>query len=148
MMRYLAAALVFISICNAAHSQQITNNPVATAPTGSAAGGVLLGTYPSAVTVTGMQRVIGTLRSANFNSTADQAIPIISTVTAYELTGVLVTNCSISLTLAAGGLYTATSKGGTVLVLAATTYSALTGATIISSLTVVAAQVPVRRTLS
>jgi hypothetical protein len=129
-------------------AQQVTNNPVAAAPTGSAAGGDLLGTYPSTVTVTGMQRVLGSLRSANFNTTADQPIAIVSTIAAFELTSVLVTNCSTSLTTAAGGFYTAASKGGTVLVLAATTYSALTGSTVISPLTVVAAQVPVRRTLT
>jgi hypothetical protein len=96
----------------------------------------------------GQQRVLGTLRAANFNSTADQAISIAPGITAFQLSSILVTNCSTSLTLAAGGFYTAASKGGTVLVLAATIYTALTGATVLSSLTIVTATLPVRYTLA
>jgi predicted solute-binding protein len=39
---------------------------------------------------------------------------------------IYVTNASTSLTLAAGGIYTATSKGGTAIVAAGQVYSALT----------------------
>lgn len=72
-------------------------------------------------------RVLGSLRGANMNSTADQAITIASGVSKYLVTAMYVTNCSTSLTLAAGGLYTATAKGGTPIVAAVQVYSALTG---------------------
>src|ERR1700677_3350206 len=45
-----------------------------------------------------------------------------------------------------GGFYTAASKGGTVLVLAVTTYTGLTGATVVVNPTIVTATLPVRRT--
>lgn len=74
----------------------------------------------------GTQRVIARLLTANFNSTGDQAISVLSS-TKYFVTNVLVTNCSASLTLAAGGFYPSPSKGGTPIVAAAQVYSALTG---------------------
>lgn len=100
------------------------------------------------VVTPGLQRVLGSLRGANFNSTADQAIAIAPTITAFQLTSIIVTNCSTSLTTAAGGFYTAASKGGTVLVLAITTYTGLTGATVVVNPTIVTATLPVRYTLS
>ena len=101
-----------------------------------AAGGDLGGSYPNPTTP-GRQRVLGSLRGANMNSTADQAIAILSTVTKFTVTAILVTNASTSLTLAAGGIYPAASKGGTALVAAGQLYSALTGATIILPATLV-----------
>jgi len=74
-------------------------------------------------------QMLGRLIGANMNSTADQAIPIsIPTGAKYTVTKILVTNTSASLTLAAGGFYTAASKGGTAIVAAAQVYSALTAA--------------------
>ena len=72
-------------------------------------------------------RVLGKLIGANFNVTTDQAIAINST--RYIVERVMVCAPSISLTTAAGGFYTAASKGGTAIVAAAQAYSALTGAT-------------------
>jgi len=75
--------------------------------------------------------VIGSLKSANFNSTADQAIPIQlpAGFTKYVVTGLVAYNPSTSLTTAAGGLYNATSKpAGGILVAAAQVYTALTAA--------------------
>ena len=69
--------------------------------------------------------LLGKLVAANMNTTADQAIAMASAK--YRLSKVLVTDASTSLTLAAGGLYTAASKGGSAVVIAATVYSALTG---------------------
>lgn len=86
----------------------------------------------------GEQRVIGTLRAANFNSTADQAITIPAQTTAWAPTAIWVTNCSTSMTLAAGGFYPATSKGGTALVAAAQLYSAATSNAIIVNATLAA----------
>lgn len=86
----------------------------------------------------GVQRVLGLLRGASFNSTADQAIAISPSVTAYQITGIVITNCSTSLTLAVGGFYPATSKGGTPVVAATQVYSALTGSTLLLNATVAA----------
>lgn len=77
----------------------------------------------------GLERVIGRLQSANFNSTADQAIPMGFMGTKYIVTKIYVTNASTSLTTAAGGIYTTTAKGGTAVVAAAQTYTALTAST-------------------
>lgn len=77
--------------------------------------------------------LLGILRSANFNTTADQPIPISlpAGLTRYVIDKIDVCNASLSLTLAAGGFYTAASKGGTAVVAAAQLYSALTGATVL-----------------
>lgn len=83
--------------------------------------------------------LIGKLIGANFNVTTDNTIPVtVPTGLKYRLTKVTVKNASISLTTAAGGLYTAASKGGTVVVLAAQAYSALTAATIALDTAIVA----------
>jgi hypothetical protein len=94
--------------------------------------------------ITGMSRVVGTLRGANFNSTADQAIPI--AVSVYQVTGISVTNCSASLTLAVGGFYPTTAKGGTPVVAATQLYSALTSATVLLSSTIAASPLVTRFT--
>lgn len=60
------------------------------------------------------------------NTTSDQTIAMDSNK--YIVDKIIVTNASTSLTLAAGGIYTAASKGGTAVVAAAQVYSALTGA--------------------
>lgn len=70
--------------------------------------------------------VIGKLLGANFNSLADQAIPL-----GYGhaiVTDILITNASLSLTLAAGGFYTGAGKTGVAIVGATQLYAALTGA--------------------
>ena len=72
------------------------------------------------------QRVLATLLNANFNDTGDQPILLPTTLQAFQLTGILVTNASLSLTTAAGGFYPAASKGGTPLVANTQVYSALT----------------------
>jgi hypothetical protein len=72
-------------------------------------------------------RLLGVLHSANFNVTTDQAIAI--TAAKYIIRDIIVTNASVSLTTAAGGLYTAASKGGTAIVAAITTYTALSATT-------------------
>jgi hypothetical protein len=71
--------------------------------------------------------LLGFLKSANMNSTADQTIPILSA--RYNVRRITVNNASTSLTLAAGGFYTAASKGGVNIVTAAQLYSGLTGST-------------------
>lgn len=88
--------------------------------------------------VMGTQRVLGTLRAANFNSTADQAIAIPATTTAWAPTAIWVTNASISLTTVIGGFYPAASKGGTALVAATQTYATATSSSIIVATTLAA----------
>ncbi len=95
-------------------------------------------TFTSGVNA-GTQRVLGSLRGANFNITTDQPIPISAAV--YQITGIIVTNCSASLTLAAGGFYPTTAKGGTAIVSSLQAYTALTAAAITLNVTIAAGAV-------
>ena len=75
-------------------------------------------------------RVIGKLIGADMNVTTDQAITIQGLgdqFSKYVVERIVVTNASISLTTAAGGVYTAASKSGAI-VAAGQVYSALTAA--------------------
>jgi hypothetical protein len=77
-------------------------------------------------TVTGAQRVLCSIRAANMNITTDQLCTIPAAVTAWAPTSLLVTNCTATPTLAVGGFYPTTSKGGTPMVAASQAYSTLT----------------------
>lgn len=74
----------------------------------------------------------GILKNANMNSTADQAIPIqLPGVGAggngrYTVLSILCANPSISLTAAAGGIYTGPGKTGVQVVSSAQAFAALT----------------------
>lgn len=76
----------------------------------------------------------GILKNANMNTTADQPIPIQLPNPAaggngkYTVLNVLCANPSISLTTAAGGIYTKPNKGGVQVVSSAQIFSALTQA--------------------
>ena len=72
--------------------------------------------------------LIGVLKGANLNVTTDQAIAIAS-ASKYQITQITVTNSSGTPSLAAGGFYTATSKGGINIVAATQVYSGLTAVT-------------------
>ncbi len=72
------------------------------------------------------ERLLGFVIGANFNSTADQTIPITSSK--YIIRRITVTNPSTNLTLAIGGFYAAASKT-TALVANTQVYTALTGST-------------------
>lgn len=72
-------------------------------------------------------RLMGILRSANFNVTTDQAIAI-QDPTKYRLTKITVGNASASLTTAVGGIYDSPNKAADVIVAAAQGYAALTSA--------------------
>src|ERR1700676_3274083 len=72
----------------------------------------------------GVTRILCSIRAANFNITTDQACAIPASITAWVPTSILVTNCSGTFTLAAGGVYSATSKGGTAPGAAARAYTA------------------------
>lgn len=79
---------------------------------------------------------LGFLSGANFNTTADQPITINSA--GYIVRKIIVANASANLTLAAGGFYTAAAKGGSAVVLAIQTYTALSAATKFLDLTLTA----------
>jgi hypothetical protein len=96
----------------------------------------------------GVNRVLCSIRAANFNVTTDQSCAIPVSVTAWVPTSILVTNCSGTFTLAAGGVYPATSKGGTALVAAAQAYTALTGATVVLGLTLASGIATTRQTVN
>jgi|ERR1700688_1660353 len=96
----------------------------------------------------GRQGVISSLRGANFNVTTDQAIAIPAQVSAFSITQIVVTNCSVSMTLAVGGFYPTTAKGGTPIVAATQIYSALTASTLLLGTTIAATPLVTRYTLS
>jgi len=79
--------------------------------------------------------LLGTLIGANMNSTADQIITKFSNPSKYIIRRIVVANASISLTTAAGGVYTAASKGGVAVVAAAQAYSSLTTSALFLDLT-------------
>lgn len=79
--------------------------------------------------------LLGKLIGANMNSTADQQITMLDNPSKFILRRIVVTNASISLSTAAGGVYTAASKGGTAVVAAAQAYSSLTTSSLFLDLT-------------
>lgn len=87
--------------------------------------------------VTSKTQLLGALKAADMNVTSDQAIGI--NAAKYILRRIVVTDASVSLTTAVGGIYTATSKGGTAVVANSQVYSALTAATKFVDLTLAAA---------
>jgi len=70
--------------------------------------------------------VLYQLIGANMNTTADQAFAKMHNYSAYTLQFIRVVNASISLTTAAGGVYTGAAKSGIILVAASQTFTALT----------------------
>ena len=74
--------------------------------------------------------LLGSLIGANMNVTTDNVIALTSLPVGVgcQVRRITVRNASISLTTAAGGVYTAASKGGVALVAAGQAYSALTAA--------------------
>jgi hypothetical protein len=82
------------------------------------------------------QILLGELISANMNSTADQQIVIFSAPAKYIIRRIVVTNASVSLSTADGGVYPQISKGGTAIVAAGQAYSGLTASTKFIDLTI------------
>jgi hypothetical protein len=70
--------------------------------------------------------LIGRLLGANMNITTDQAIPLFNGSQSFRITSIVCKNASTSLTTAAGGIYTAVSKGGSAITAAAQAYSGIT----------------------
>lgn len=69
------------------------------------------------------------LRGANFNVSTDQKLNQSAFTGAFRITKITATNCGTNLTTAAGGIYTAVSKGGDAIVASGQVYTALTGTT-------------------
>ena len=90
------------------------------------------------------KQVLASLLSADFNSIADQALLIPTSITAFMITGIVVTNASLSLTTAVGGFYPQAAKGGVAIVAASQVYSSLTDVTKLLNCTVVAAALATR----
>ena len=82
------------------------------------------------------QILLGELISADMNSTADQQIVIFSAPAKYIIRRIVVTNASISLTTAVGGIYPQVSKGGTAIVANSQAYSSLNATTKFIDLTI------------
>ena len=89
-------------------------------------------------------RVIAKLLGANMNVITDQALALqisdadnqlVTLAGNFILDKIVVTNASISLTTAVGGVYTAVTKGGTAVVAAGQVYTALTASTKFVALT-------------
>jgi hypothetical protein len=80
------------------------------------------------------QKVLTSIRSASFATTFDQPLVLPPSIVAFQLTGILVTNASVSLAGAAGGFYSNPGKTGSILVLASQNYSALTNGNLLLSL--------------
>lgn len=71
--------------------------------------------------------LLGCLKSANFNSTADQGVPLFTTGARLRVTRIVVENTSVNgMSGAAGGFYTGAGKTGTVLVAAGQVYTGMT----------------------
>ena len=72
---------------------------------------------------------LAALIGANFNVATDQSLWIRPGVLKFRPNKIIVTGASVSLTTAAGGIYSAATKGGSAIVAAAQAYSALTAPT-------------------
>lgn len=91
--------------------------------TGGAGSGTLSMPYAGGV------KLLGKLISANGAVTSDQALTMVAGLTKFIPTQVVFTNASVTPILAAGGIYTAASKGGTILFSVAQVYTALSATT-------------------
>lgn len=93
----------------------------------------------------GVGQLLARLLTADMNSTSDQQFTWLvgsapnSALFRYVIDRILTVNASTSLTTAAGGIYTAASKGGSAIVASGQAYSTLTGSTLGLDLTIAAA---------
>jgi hypothetical protein len=82
------------------------------------------------------QKVLTSIRSASFNTTSDQPLILPPSIVAFQLTGILVTNASVSLSTAAGGFYTGAGRTGAVIVTGPQSYASLTNGNVLLLLTI------------
>ena len=90
--------------------------------------------HPQSVLSNQALRLLAFVQGANVNATGDIVIPIINS-TVYSVANVILVNASISLSVAAAGLFTAVAAGGTAIV-ANAALVANTGPTVVSQRTV------------
>jgi hypothetical protein len=84
-------------------------------------------------------KVLASLIGADFNNANnDQPILLPSLLNAFQLTGIIVANASVSLSVAVGGFYPQVSQGGSAIVSAGQTYSALTSSALLLNATLTA----------
>lgn len=140
-MRITVALILALAVLAPALAQDVSNPQ-------TNAGALTSGTLPAARLPAGDPGVIASLRAANFNTTADQAIAIPARITAFQVTGITVTNCSANLTTAAGGFYPTTAKGGTAIVANTQLFTALTSSSALLGTTVSAGALITRYTVS
>ena len=98
--------------------------------------------------ISALQGIIGSLRGANFSTTADQSIVIPSTIVAFSVQAIIVTNCSASMGGTVGGIYPQSGKGGSPLVAANQGYGALFNQVALYSVPITSAGTTTRYTLS
>ena len=72
------------------------------------------------------QKVLASFLNADFNDTGDQPLILPAALTAFQLTGIIVTAATLSLTTAVGGFYPEAAQAGTPLVADTQVYSSLT----------------------
>ena len=72
------------------------------------------------------QKVIARLLNADFNADSDQPIVLPAAIQAFQLTGIIITGATASLSVAVGGFYTEADKAGDEIVADTQVYSALT----------------------
>jgi hypothetical protein len=128
MLARLAIAFLLIALGARADSLPAVNSTL----------GIGIGTCSGALCAPGVGPLVS-LKGANFNVTTDQALAIPAKITTYHISKIVITNCSVSMTTAAGGFYTAASKGGVAIVANTQVYSALTAAGVGLEATIVAA---------
>jgi len=126
---YTCSSAVYAAIAASTATPTFTTLTVTGASTLAAVTGTTAA-FTSTVSGAQVKFVIAKKTGANMNSTADQtmAVTIPSGHTTYVIDKIEVTNASTSLTTAAGGFYTAASKGGTAIVANTQVYSSLTAA--------------------
>lgn len=97
--------------------------------TGAAASGTFASPY-------GTRKLLAKGIGLALNSSSDQALTMAVNLTKYIVRSVIATNASGTPALAAGGVYTAASKGGSALVGTGQVYTALTATTKFIDLTI------------
>lgn len=85
------------------------------------------------------KQVLASLLSADFNTISDQALLLPTSMTAFAITGIIVTNSVVSLTTAVGGFYPQAAKGGTAIVANTQVYSSLNAQSKLLNCTIAAA---------
>lgn len=115
---------------------------------GHAASWVTDGVIKDAGVLPAAQKVLTAFISADFNDTGDQPLILPPAISAFMLTGIIITNPSLSLTTAVGGFYPQASKAGTPLVASTQVYSSLTDAAKLLSATLAAAVATTRYSIA